>query len=369
MDGRPESRHAIVASVKPNALDFVLLTVCGWVNRRQLAAIDYLQTENRVLREHLGHRRLLLTDAQRRQLAVKGRALGLKKLTELCCIVKPATILGWYRKLIATKYDGSAKRGRPRKPVEVRELVLRMARENRGWGYDRIVGAMMNLGLEVHRSTVARILADHGLEPAPERLKGLSWSEFLRAHWGAIAGADFFTVEALTLTGLVRYHVFFVIDLKTRAVEIAGIVHQPHGQWMMQIGRNLLDAMDGFLLGKTHLILDRDPVFTDRFRRLLKDAGVDVVRLPPKSPNLNAYAERFVGSIRRECLDKVVLLGERHLRDVVREFAAHYHLERNHQGIDNQLIAPLAPVANLNGAVRRSERLGGMLKYYHREAA
>ena len=137
---------------------------------------------------------------------------------------------------------------------------------------------------------------------------------------------------------------------------------------MMQVGRNLVDAVDGFLLGKTHLILDRDPVFTDQFRRLLRDSGVEVLRLPPKSPNLNAYAERFVGSIRRECLSKLVILGDRHLRVVVREFAAHYNLERNHQGIGNELVLRRLPPANMNGAIRCRERLGGTLQYYEREA-
>jgi putative transposase len=125
----------------------------------------------------------------------------------------------------------------------------------------------------------------------------------------------------------------FVIDLKTRRVHIAGIVHQPHGQWMKQVGRSLRDCYDGFLLSKTHLIMDRDPVFTARFRRLLRDGGVKPVVLPPHSPDLNAYAERFIGSIRRECLSKLVLLGERHLRETVRSFVEHYHTERPHQGL------------------------------------
>ena len=170
-----------------------------------------------------------------------------------------------------------------------------MARENPGWGYTRVVGAMKNLGLTVGRMTVARVLAEHGIDPAPNRSKGMSWSAFLRAHWGAIAAADFFTVEALTLTGLTRFHVLFVIELKTRVVHIAGIVHEPGGEWVMQVGRNLLDAATGFLRGKTHLILDRDPVFTAQFRRRLKDSGVQTVRLAPKQSEL----ERIRRGVRR----------------------------------------------------------------------
>jgi len=347
------------------------MTVCGWVNRRQLAAIEYLREENRVLHEQLGPKRLVFSDAQRRRLARNGKALSRELLNELCSIVTPETLLRWYRNLIARKYDGSAKRGagRPRKAADLRDFILRMARENPGWGYTRIVGAMKNLGFTVGRMMVARVLAEHGIDPAPNRSKGMSWSDFLRAHWGAIAATDFFTVEALTLTGLVRYHVLFVIDLKTRLVHIAGIVHEPGGQWVMQVGRNLLDAASGFLLGKTHLILDRDPVFTAQFRRLLKDSGVQPVRLPPSSPNLNAFAERFVGSIRRECLDKLVVLGEHHLRQVVFEYVAHYHGERNYQGLDNELILKGSEPANDNGKVQCRQRVGGLLKYYYRQAS
>jgi transposase InsO family protein len=199
----------------------------------------------------------------------------------------------------------------------------------------------------------------------------MSWKAFLRAHWDAIAAADFFTVEVLTLQGLTRYFVFFVIELKTRRVHIAGIVNQPYGGWMMQVGRNLLDAADGFLLGKKYLILDRDPVYTASLRRLLSDDGVEALRLPAKSRNLNAHAERFVRSIRDECLHHVVLLGEQHLRSVVREYVAHYHAERNHQGLGNQLIeaAPCGVHATTRSVVVRHQRLGGLLNYYEREAA
>jgi transposase len=249
--------------VQPTSLHFLLLTVCGWVNRRQLAAIDYLREENRVLRAQLGTKRLL-TDGQRRALAERGKVLGSRTLGELASIVSPDTILGWYRKLVARKYDGTRKRkqGRPPKAADVRALVQRMARENPRWGYTRIVGAMKNLGHVIGRNTVKRILAEGGIAPAPERRKGMSWKTFLRVHWDAIAAADFFTVEVLTLHGLTRYFVFFVMELKTRRVHIAGIVHQPHGGWMMQVGRNLLDAVGGFLLGKKYLLLDRDPVYT-----------------------------------------------------------------------------------------------------------
>ena len=197
----------------------------------------------------------------------------------------------------------------------------------------------------------------------------MSWATFLKAHWGAITATDFFSVEVLTARGLVRYFVLFVIDLKTRRIEIAGVVRQPDGEWMNQMARNLTDGCHGFLNGARFLIHDRDPLFTEVFTTVLRSAGVEPVRLPPRSPNLNAYAERFVRSIKSECLAQIIPLGEHHLRNAVSEYAAHYHLERNHQGLDNRLIEQPSGRPNTKGAVERRERLGGVLKYYYRQAA
>ena len=219
------------------------------------------------------------------------------------------------------------------------------------------------------RNTVKRILAEHGIEPAPARDKRTPWSTFLKAHLGAIAATDFFTVEVLTARGLIRYFVLFVIDLKTRRVEIAGIVHQPYEDWMKQIARNLTDAMDGFLRTTRFLIHDRDPLFSASFRATLSPAGVETVKLPARSPNLNAHAERFVRSIKHECLNRIVPLGKNHLRTTVRAYVAHYHLERNHQGLDNSLVSQVPDSPGNEGSIQCRERLGGILRYYYREAA
>jgi len=224
-------------------------------------------------------------------------------------------------------------------------------------------------GHEVGRNTVKRILAEQGIEPAPERSKRLPWSTFLKAHWGAIAATDFFTVEVLTTRGLIRYFVLFVIDLKTRRVEIAGISHQPYDDWMKQMARNLTDAIDGFLRDARFLIHDRDPLFSASFRATLGAVGVETVKPPARSPNLNAYAERFVRSIKDECLNRMVPLGENHLRTVVHAYVEHYHLERNHQGLDNKLIFPVQESCWTEDSIRCRERLGGMLRYYYRQAA
>ena len=168
---------------------------------------------------------------------------------------------------------------------------------------------------------------------------------FLRAHWEAIAATDFFTVEAWTLRGLTRFHVLFVLDLSTRRVAIAGITENPDGDWVVRVGRSLVDCFDGFLLKHRYLIHDRDPLFTTSFDAMLRSSGVEPIRLPPRSPNLNAYAERFVGSIKAECLDRMIIFGERHLRHVVSEYAEHYQHERPHQGPDRfcSSIAGMSP--------------------------
>jgi putative transposase len=222
-----------------------------------------------VLRQQLRGRRIRYTDAQRRRLASAAKKLGRKALTKLDTLVTLDTLLRWYRCLVARKYGGTARRGcsQPRRHADIVELVLRMARDNGGWGYTRIRGALSNLGHDIGRNTIKRILLDAGIDPAPERSKRTSWSAFLRAHWGAIAAMDFFTVEAATWAGLVRYHVLFVIDLASRRVEIAGIVHEPHEAWMLQIRRNLTDVVDGFLLKHRYVVMDRDPLYTHRLER------------------------------------------------------------------------------------------------------
>ena len=178
-------------------LQFLLLTMAGWVNQQQQDVIDYLKEENRILRARLGKKRIRFTDVERRRLAAKGKRLGRRLLGALPCLVTPDTILRWYRQLVAKKYDGSKNRrsGRPRKPQETSNLVVKMATENPGWGYTRIRDALRNVGICIGRTTVQVILRDHGIEPAPERRKRTCWRTFLRAHWGVIAATDLFTAQ------------------------------------------------------------------------------------------------------------------------------------------------------------------------------
>jgi transposase InsO family protein len=346
-----------------------MLIFAGWVNQHQQDVIEYLQEENRALREQLGEKRLRFTDRQRRRLAVKAKAIGRKRLFEIGTLVTPDTLFRWYRELIAKKYDGTKSRrpGRPRTAVNIEELVLLMAHDNPRWGYTRIRGALHNLGHEIARNTIKRILLENGFDPI--RKRGMSWETFLKAHWGAIAATDFFSVEVITRSGLIRYFVLFVIDLKTRRVDIAGILPRPNGEWIGQIARNLTDCDAGFLKEARYLIHDRDPLFTRSFRETLKSSGIDTVKLPARSPNLNAYAERFVRSIKSECLAQIIPLGEQHLRHAVKEYTEHYHVERNHQGLDNRPIEERLGAVDPDSVVERHERLGGVLNYYYRRAA
>ena len=213
------------------------------------------------------------------------------------------------------------------------------------------------------------MLQRRGIEPAPERSRKTTWKEFLTRHWELIVAAEFFTVEVRTRRGLQRFIVLFFIELSTRKVEIAGIATAGDGLWMSQIGRNLTDTIDGMLADKRYLIHDRDPLFTADFPSMLADVGVKSVKLPPRSPNLDAYAERFVRSIKQSCLEPMILFGEGLLRTGIQEFITHYHGERNHQGLGNRLIMPDESHAGHCGAIRRRERLGGMLNYYYRATA
>jgi transposase InsO family protein len=342
-----------------------------WLDRQATAQIDYLKTENRLLRSRLGGRRLLFSDAERRTLATLATEIGAKALRDLDPIVCPATLLRWHRELIARKWTFLERRrpGRPRTKIDVEQLIVQMAHQNPGWGYTRIHGALLNLNIKIGRGTIRRILKDHLIEPAPVRGRRIPWSAFLKAHWRAIAASDFFTVEVWSWHGLVTHYVLFVIDLATRRVIIGGMTTNPNEMWMLQIARTWTDSESGALLGKRHLIVDRDTKYSMAFRTFLAREGVEVIRLPPRSPNLNAFAERFVRSVKSECLSKLIPIGASMLRRALHEYMEHYHCERNHQGLRNELIAPAHVRQPQSEHIKRRSRIGGMLNFYERAAA
>jgi putative transposase len=349
----------------------ILAYVTGTVDQELLARNEYLAAENRIIKAQLKGR-LKLSDAERGVLGEIGHRLGRQILADVATIAQPETILGWYRKLVVRKFDGSKARrgpGRPRIKREIEQLIIRMAGENRGWGYDRIAGALANLGYEISDQTVGNVLRRHGLPPAPERKRTTTWAGFVRTHLALLAGTDFFTAEVLTLRGLMTYYVLFFIHLESRRIYVAGITVHPNEAWMKQIARNATMDDCGALRDCRYLLHDRDTKFTQSFRAIIASGRVEPLALPARSPNLNAYAERWVRSVKEECLSKVILFGERSLRRALSNYVDHFHAERNHQGKGNVLLFPRVNDRQRERPVRCRERLGGLLRYYHREAA
>jgi transposase InsO family protein len=350
----------------------LLAYITGSVDQELLLRNEYLVTENRLLRNQIKGR-VRLSDGERKTLAEIGQKLGRKALEEVAKIVTPDTILAWHRKLVAQKFDGSPQRKAPGRPTiaqELEALVVRLAQENRSWGYDRIVGALANLGSTISDQTVGNILKRHGIPPAPERKTTTTWKEFIRTHLDVLVATDFFTAEVWTLGGLVTYYVLFFIHLGSRKIHVAGVTPHPNEAWMVQVARNVTMEEWGFLAPGQYLIHDRDGKYCPAFQQIIDAAGVKRVPLPPRSPNLNAYAERWVRSVKDEALSHLILFGEGSLRHALQEYVAHYHHERNHQGKGNVLLFPSTNQdPERAGPMLCRERLGGLLKYYERAAA
>ena len=313
------------------------------MNQELLLKNEYLVAENRTLKAHI-RGRLLLSDGEKATLAEIAKRVGRKGLAQMAHVAKPDTILDWYRNLVAQKFDGAkqrAARGRPQVGQELEDLVVKLARSNAGWGYDRVVGALANLGYSISDQTVGNILRRRGVPPASERGKSTTWKEFIRSHMSVLAGTDFFTAKVLTWRGLVTYYVLFFIHLDTRRVSIAGITEHPDSAWTEQMGRNVTLEGWGFLQDRRYLVHDRDAKFSDLFQATVMAGGVKPLKLPARSPNLNSFAERWLRSVKEECLSKLVLFGEGSLRRAVREYVTHFLEERNHQGRGNVLLFPL----------------------------
>jgi putative transposase len=350
----------------------LLAYITGSVDEELLLRNEYLVTENRILRRQI-HGRVRLSDSERATLAEIGKQLSKQALAAVASIVTPDTILAWHRKLVAQKFDGSQQRkppGRPKIDEDLEALVVRLARENCTWGYDRIVGALRHLGYTISDQTVGNILKRHEIPPAPKRKRTTTWHEFIHAHMDVLVATDFFTTEVWTWCGLVTYYTLFFIRLGTREVQVAGVTPHPDERWMMQIARNATMADWGVLSPGHYLIHDRDGKFCPAFPRLIDEAGVTRVMLPPQSPNLNAYAERWVRSVKEEALSRLILFGERALWHTLNEYVTHYHQERPHQSKGNVILMPSTPpTQKRDSSIQCRERLGGLLKYYYGEAA
>jgi hypothetical protein len=333
--------------------------------------IEYLIAETQVLRTQLrkatGRKRIFLTDDQRRLLAVKAKAIGSKALAEITDLFSPATILGWYSKLVAKKYDGSNahKTGRKRTDIVLVELALKLAKDNPDWGSLRIAHMMTYLGHKISGCTVRRIMRDNGIDPDREYKKKLTWDKFIKSHMHVMMGCDFFQVEVFTLRGLVRCSVLFFLELNSRRVHIVPSVVNPTSQWVDQQIKNHCNFNDGIFDNRTYLIHDRDPLFTaEKVQDTLETSGVKSVKIAPCAPDQNAFCESWVATCRREILDKMVFTSKKQLDSALAEFETYYNRWRVHSGLNGNIIDPLPQ--DEDGEIVCHEFIGGLLKGYRR---
>jgi putative transposase len=282
--------------------------------------------------------------------------------------VTPGTLLRWHRELVARQWTYPHRRpGRPATAAEIRELVVRLARENPGWGYRRIPGELVGLGIKLAASTVWRILEDVGIEPLSRR-RAPSWAESLRAQAASILECDFLTVDTLFFK---RFYVPFFIELATRRVHLAGITPNPDGRWVTQQARNLLMQLDDDGMGfPRFLVRDRDSKFTREFDEVFRSEGIRVIKAPVRAPKARAHAERWIRSVRRECLDRILIVGRRHPQHVLSTYTSHHNEHRPHRALGQRpplgKHAPGAEGAHLIDLdqVRRRDLLGGLIREY-----
>lgn len=296
-------------------------------------------------------------------------------------IVQPETILAWQRRLERRKWDYSKRRtrgpGRPRTPEDIEALVCRLAREN-SWGYQRIRGELLKLGIKRSKGCIADMLRRNGLPPSPQR-KGLTWQQFLSRHAEVLLCADMFTKEVWTFCGLRTAYVLFVLHLRTRRIVLAEATFSPHGQWMGQMARNLLMACEDVAVAPRFVVHDRDKLLAWDFDTVLAAAEAEIVKTPFRAPDANAHAERWVRSVTGECLDHLILFGMSSLRRALHVYRDFFNAHRPHQGIGNRIpgrraraaLPRVGAAATAEGelVVEYEQFLGGLLNSYYRKAA
>ncbi len=358
-------------------LFYVLLhLLCEGFQARRDAHIRFLRVQVDVLRRKLDRNRVILSPEDRAHLLRVGGELG-HDVKHILGIVTHQT----YRRWIREQQNGRKARrvGRPRISAVRRQLIVRFAKENIGWGYRRIVGELAKLHLPVGRSTIRRILGDEGLFPRPVQGRGLGaetpWRKFIRLHMNTLVACDFFTKSVITPLGAKTAYCLFFIHLASRRVFLCPATYRPDGQWISQQARNVQMWFDDQAIEARFLLRDRDSKFTAAFDQLFRDVGTRIVKAPVKAPNANAYAESWVGSLKRECVNYFVCFGLGHLNHILSEYVDFFNRHRPHQGLGNRILnfsSAVDPPPDREddlGPVRCRGFLGGLLRHYYRAAA
>ena len=365
----------------PFLVRLIAATILAKQNKALIAEVAYLRTENGYLREQIPtDQSLRFTDAWRKKLARAAAGVGWKRLAEIASVAKATTIRSWHRLMITGKLGVKrAGPGRPPVDVEVEQTVIRLAKENPTWGQRRIRGELLKLGIVVSARTIGAIFDRNGLKPAPERGTDSTWKSFLAEHLDTVVATDFFIVDVWSWLGKRSYDVLFAIHHGTRRVHIAGITEHANADFMTQTARNDNMVDVGWLtrVGAKYLIHDRDTKFCGRWNEVLGSGGVETVAIPPRSPNLNAIAERWVRTVKRECIRRCWFIGRGGLERALADYCRHYNERRPHQGKQNRPLtdsAQASPPAQISIADFRASQIrcdatcGGAVRHYYRAA-